>query len=202
MKKILLLAFAAVLAVSANAQIFSYGIKGGINHTNPNISNMKIGDYKLFNDQSEIGYQFGAFARVKVLMLYIQPEFNYSVQKSRINIQHNGGIVNGSKYQVNTFNIPILVGFKLGPVRLNAGPMYTKYIKTRGAVRDLEGVDFHLNNSGWGYAAGVGVDLFKVVTADLRYEGSFDEQSYLKDGDIRRNLSKPRNLSITLGFFL
>lgn len=203
MKRIALLAFAAIAALSANAQLLQYGIKGGINQTNPNMSSFSIGGSKIYDDSRETGYQFGAFARVKILMLYFQPEINYSVQKSSFTMEQDGGISKGVKYRVNTFNVPLLIGMKIGPLRINAGPMYNRYLKTNDPFeREIDGLTHKFNKSSWGYAMGAGVDLFKIITADLRYEGSFENQSSVTFENVTKNLGKPRNISITVGIFL
>ena len=203
MKRLALAAVVLLLATTANAQLLQYGIKGGINQTNPNIDNFKAGSYKVFDDKREIGYQFGAFARIKLLMIYVQPELNYSVQKSSVSITDNKGATsNGVKYEVSTLNVPVLFGFKLGPVRLNAGPMYTKNISANSAFKNFDGYKYSLNGSSWGYAAGVGIDLFKMLTADLRYEGGFGKQATLTGAQNSISVGKPGNVSLTVGIFL
>lgn len=56
MKRLALAAVVLLLATTANAQLLQYGIKGGINQTNPNIDNFKAGSYKVFDDKREVGY--------------------------------------------------------------------------------------------------------------------------------------------------
>jgi hypothetical protein len=65
-----------------------------------------------------------------------------------------------------------MLGFKLGPLRLNAGPTGSLLINS---PKDLiSDPDFKNNYSRMtiGYQAGLGFDLLNFLTFDIKYEGS------------------------------
>ena len=83
-KSILFLIFAFVFS-AANAQLFSFGIKGGVNDN----SNGEMRDVSGFSDDieiksdSETGYHFGVFGEINLpIWLYIRPELNYTHTES------------------------------------------------------------------------------------------------------------------------
>jgi opacity protein-like surface antigen len=65
-----------------------------------------------------------------------------------------------------------MLGFKLGPLRLNAGPAGSLLINTPKDLISNPDYKNNYNRMTIGYQAGVGFDLFKLLTFDLRYEGS------------------------------
>ena len=65
-----------------------------------------------------------------------------------------------------------MVGLKLGPIRINAGPAANIAIGSpKALVTDSNLKDLYSKTS-FGYQAGVGFDLFKLLTFDVRYEGN------------------------------
>jgi opacity protein-like surface antigen len=65
-----------------------------------------------------------------------------------------------------------MLGFKLGPVRLNAGPAASLLINSPKDLIDDPDFKSMYSNMTIGYQAGIGVDVLKKLTIDVRYEGS------------------------------
>lgn len=167
MKKLILIASVLMIAHVSNAQIFSWGLKAGVNSSkikfddfgldgvpavtvdpanltqpdflidlgdgtsviNPIYIDVTVPNVTFTPSSYELGYHFGAFCRVKVAMLYIQPELIFSQANANIDVTKEdalGEFQNSiSKVTYNNFDIPVLVGIKLGPARLCAGPVAT-----------------------------------------------------------------------------
>jgi len=68
-----------------------------------------------------------------------------------------------------------MLGFKAGPVRLNAGPSARLLINSPKDLIDHPDYKTMYNSLTFGYQAGIGVDLLKRLTVDLRYEGSLQK---------------------------
>lgn len=118
---------------------------------------------------AEIGYQFGVFARVKLLSFYVQPELLFTNSGATVNEIGAGQV----DVDFNKIDVPVMLGMKLGPVRIQAGPSFSfltsvESTDAQGVVEDLKG-DY--NSSTVGYQAGVGIDISKFIF-DLKYEGS------------------------------
>ncbi len=80
--------------------------------------------YSLVQGESVRGYQIGLQTRIKVAMLFVQPELYFNVTGGSVE-----RIIQGSStaellnVQFNRIDIPLLVGVKLGPARINVGPV-------------------------------------------------------------------------------
>ena len=185
------LIFAAVLLLSftmANAQ-FNFGLKAGYNSSLnfENISAVQSGDYNLVDVKSELasGFHAGAFARVFINKLYIQPEVLYSLQKKdyQITLQDiSNNTVSVDKFVTfRTIDVPLLVGYKLldlkvanlrafaGPkFRLNAGSQISFKNLTEGANIDTEALKGEFKDSQIGLEAGAGIDVL-MFALDFRF---------------------------------
>ncbi len=64
------------------------------------------------------------------------------------------------------------MGFKLGPVRLNAGPSASLLINSPKDLIDDPDFESMYSKMTIGYQAGIGIDVLKTLTIDMRYEGS------------------------------
>ncbi|MBE9518544.1 MAG: PorT family protein [Bacteroidetes bacterium] len=178
MKKLILVAIASFFLVQvSNAQLFNYGIKGGIG-----FSSLKIEDITGISDGSDVydlvtgdgvmGYHVGFQTRIKIAMIMIQPEIYFNAGGGTVEQIVEGGATEILDVKFNRIDIPLLVGVKLGPARLNVGPVGSFVISETTDLTELE-PDFELFSSAmtWGFQAGLGLDLSKI-SLDVRYEGS------------------------------
>lgn len=72
-------------------------------------------------------------------------------------------------FEFNRLDVPILAGVKLGPLRLNAGPVMSFTISETN-----EAFKKGIKDATWGYQAGIGLDI-KKISIDIRYEGAFSK---------------------------
>ena len=154
-KLIIPLVAALLLATTASAQMFKIGPKVGLGATVANIEAATSDGSGTIGDkfeQANVSTQVGAFARVKVLGFYVQPEVMVSSLKD--------------------LDIPVLFGTKLGPLRAMAGP-YVRMAFDREAINDTGARETMLQSARYGYQAGLGLDVGKRIIIDLRYEGTF-----------------------------
>lgn len=208
MKKLVLFGLGLVLASSLSfAQFFTFGVKGGVGITNfnsdltnvitPTIDggifdpsldfDINVDELILSQKSANYGYHFGAFARIKVLGIYIQPELYFSSVSSDLTIEEivptAGQDIDVSLIQnqilsqtYNKLDMPILVGLKLGPLRVNAGPVATFIVNNKSEMQEMiTDYETALTKATFGYQAGLGLDLLKKVTIDIRYEGSLSD---------------------------
>ncbi len=162
MKKLTIMCAMLLVTFAASAQ-FDFGPRVALTSSNLNlkdaVANVQEGD-------AEFGYQFGVFMRFKVPVvgLYIQPEVLLSKTESTLNI--NNADVDLS---FNKIDVPIMVGTKIGPLRLNAGPALSFLTSADSDV--LGDVKDNYKSTTFGYQAGIGIDILKFVL-DVKYEGS------------------------------
>jgi hypothetical protein len=203
-KKLLILLFVLAFAKSNEtfAQ-FSLGIRGGVNFSQLKTDNTQsVGANLQQSLDTKTGYVGGVYARIGS-KLFLQPELIFSAKGGSVNILKNGTSQTIAIDYTN-FDVPLLVGYKFGPIRVNAGPMASFTVSNSGLDEALKSVSSNLGESfkkaSYGYQAGGGVDIGSL-SVDLRYEGSLSEVSALSSSNI--NFSQKGNLwQLTVGFKL
>lgn len=119
------------------------------------------------------GYQLGVFMRASFSGISVQPELLYSKMKSGYQIEGAGAY----KLEFDRLNLPIMVGYQLGPVRLQGGPTFGLVLEN--TRQQPNGTVLYLNDeystSSVGYQAGIGVDFHNFVI-DIKYERDLTNQ--------------------------
>jgi hypothetical protein len=165
MKKYLILPLLA-FAFSANAQLFNFGVKGGVNFPNLKISkNSSISD---INTADGFGYHIGAMLRINVPFVYVQPEVLYTKTASDFSFMSNG-TQTSSTYDMQRIDIPVMVGLKLGPAAIFGGPIASFNVSSPNDI-----FNNGYESSTWGYQVGVGLKLWRIL-GEIKYEGPFGD---------------------------
>lgn len=176
MKKVLVILSAILLAAPLYSQV-KFGLKVGAStdftFTNQTLKGTDINVILQNAKNAEWGFQGGVFMRASFSGLYLQPEFLMATATNSVSYEdvEAGGVPVIYNQKFNKINIPVLLGFKLGPVRLNAGPAASILISDPKEI--IEGATY--KRATFGYQAGLGFDLLKKVTFDLRYEGNLNQ---------------------------
>jgi len=185
MKKIFLLLIAISLFASANAQI-KFGVKGGINSSTIKIDDLitvtqGVEEYSLKGIKTaSMGFHAGLMTRVTFFGVFIQPELYFSSTGGQVEVTDIIQDVSSIKtMEFKKLDIPVLVGFKFGPARINAGPVTSIIISSKADLIDKSGYEENLKGASFGYQAGVGLDILNKISLDVRYEGNL---SKLGDG--------------------
>lgn len=225
MKKTLLLAIVALLPAVSFAQ-FQIGIKGGVN-----LSQLKFGEFvttrlnangspavsvngQVIRDNlresfdSRTGTSFGIYTRFGK-NLYIQPELLYSTKAGSFEIVRPDG-TQTVNVTTTSFDVPILLGLKGGPLRVVAGPVISFKVGDNQNLRDaLHQYTTGTLNDAWakayyGYQLGAGLDLGRFGI-DVRREGSISDIAAINlgpSGSTQQFSQKIRSWQITLAMKL
>lgn len=165
MKKTIITLALILVGFSASAQ-FTLGPRVALTSSN---LNLKDAVATVQEGDAEFGYQFGLFARFKVpiIGLYAQPEVLFSSSDNTLNVNNTD-----VDFSFNRIDVPVMLGGKVGPLRINAGPSFSFLTSAEsdvgGVVTDVKD---NYNSTTVGFQAGVGLDLLKFVF-DVKYEGS------------------------------
>ncbi len=174
MRKSLIVILALFVAVPAFSQA-KFGIKAGASTTTvPTYEVTGTGTSIEALDDASWGFHAGIFFRLGFGGIFLQPEVLFSSNTYNYNV-HTTSVAEIDQ-TFNRLEIPVLLGIKLGPLRINAGPSATVPIGEPKALIDDDNWDDMYRGTTIGYQAGVGVDLFDVLTFDVRYGGSFAEK--------------------------
>jgi hypothetical protein len=178
MKKIIIVLLAAFISIPALPQVFKFGIKGGMQSTDLPVYDITSGSTAIEAVKTASwGFHAGAFARIKLLAIYLQPEVVFTTNTFDYNVTENA-VETLKEQKFSRLSVPLLVGVKLGPVRINAGPAAAIQIGSPEAL--VNDPDFENLYAGavWGFQAGLGVDLLKRLTIDARYAGPFSSEVF------------------------
>ena len=182
---------------------FQIGIKGGINlsrltfgnfvstGTNANGSPSVDVNGQTFRDNlseslnSKTGTSFGIYTRFGK-NLFIQPELLYTSLSGQFDVVRNGKPETVT-IQTTSFDVPVLLGLKGGPLRVMAGPIASFRVDNNAGLSDaLKQYTGGTLNDAWqkayyGYQVGGGLDLGKLGL-DVRYQGNLSDIAQINGG--------------------
>ena len=176
MKKILVLILLSALTMLGYSQV-KVGIKGGLNFSKFNADQVETTDYRLNTfDGRKTGYHIGIFSRIDLFGLFVQPELIYTVLRGETEVFNlaTQTMLDAAQIQISRLDIPALVGAKVGPVRLGAGPVASFNISNRTELEDLIGYIPEIRTATIGYQVGAGINVLSF-TFDLRFEGNLSK---------------------------
>ena len=197
MKRILFgLATALLLPALTHAQGFQIGVKGGVNlskltfgpfvkaATNTNgsptvdVNGQTLRESISDSYQSRTGTSFGIYTRFGK-NLFIQPEVMYTTQEGQFDVIRNG-VTNNVTIKTTSFDVPVLLGLKGGPLRFMVGPMASFRINDNAGLSNaLKQYTAGTLNDAWSkayysYQIGGGLDLGSLGL-DVRYQGNLSD---------------------------
>ncbi len=183
MKKqlLVLLAFMALQTTIVHAQ-FKFGVRGGISTTEIEPDQIVIGSkddaeaFGLAVEEANYSFHGGIFFRIGN-KFFVQPEVLFNTSKVTFRLEDFGNISTYDGLREETYNyldIPFMMGWKLGPLRFQAGPVGHVFLDSEADFSDLEDYDPEFSKFTMGWQAGLGLDIWKIIL-DFKYEGSFQK---------------------------
>jgi len=181
MKKLLVILLTVFIALPAFSQ---FGIKLGLSTTSITMEDAQkvttAGNINYLIDKAKganYGIHGGLFFRLNIKKLYIQPEVLFATRSNEYTLLNVKTLADSAavKQNFNKLSIPVMIGLKFGPLRINAGPAASLAIGSPKELIDKPDLKAMYAKMSFGYQAGVGLDLFKKLTIDLRYEGSLQK---------------------------
>ncbi|MEE4198321.1 MAG: porin family protein [Bacteroidales bacterium] len=216
MKKLVLIAILTLPFFMVSQAQIKFGIKAGLTSTSiktdevyTDLNNADVQSLKVKGQNANVGFQGGIFSRITIVNFYVQPELLFTSTSGEVEVttlfadDQTESVIRDQEFRQIDF--PIMLGYKFGPLRLQAGPVGTIMLDSDPAlsmVQTLE-VKEEFNGATWGYQVGVGLDILKKVTIDVKYEGNL---SKLGDGikiagETRNFDSRNSQLIATVGIF-
>ena len=175
MKKILLVILVALIASPAFPQV-KFGVKVGASTSSVPTYDFSTGANNIHAlDDAAWGFNAGLFLRGQLGPIFLQPEINFTTTSYEYDVTTTT-ITELRKQRFNRLEIPVLIGVKLGPIRLNAGPSAIIPIGKPKNLLDEDNFDDMYRGTTFGYQAGVGIDIFDTITLDARYGGSLAKE--------------------------
>jgi hypothetical protein len=201
----LLLALSLCFAVPAFSQL-KFGLKVGGSTTS-----IDAKDFRVANTIDSLGVAFenanygihgGLVIRAQIGNVLIQPEvlFNSSSVDYRVTELDNlTEQIKTEKFQY--LDIPILLGYKLGPLRLMAGPQGHIFINNSSELTDFDSYDDKFDKMTISWLGGLGLDIWSLML-DVRYEGGLQRfGDHIRFGNQQFDFAdRPSRWTFSVGF--
>ena len=209
----------------SGSKFFTYGLKVGANFSQLNTLEFKtprltgpggtpvvsggqtVYDFFQDNSKSTTGIVGGIFLRFGK-KIFIQPELLVSAKGGSFDLIRAGLATQQIDVRLTTLDIPVLVGFKLGPLRLNAGPMASLTVSRSQSLKDAlnqystQSIGETVKQAVFGYQAGIGITLLGLQL-DGRYEGNLSDLAQVGitvPGNDARFSTKTTLWQLTVGY--
>ncbi|WP_460190595.1 porin family protein [Urechidicola sp. KH5] len=184
--------FLIICSNTASAQIFDFGIKGGLNYAS-NGDLITEAEEIIDNPDSNIGFHVGVYLKTKG-RIYFRPELLYTQTSSTYKTSTNKVELN-----VDKLDMPLLLGFKLiGPIHIMGGPSLQYILDTDLEDVNLSDVEKDITVGG---TIGLGLKLGNFGV-DARYERGFteNEANFLGDEVSGRVDTRPSQFIVGASF--
>ena len=198
----------ALFCMCAASQL-DLGVRAGLNISNFRTSEILIPDQHRINSSAEgnLGYHAGGFVRANLFGLFIQPELIFTSISSDFVVEDISDPQNItrqlSKQSIGRVDVPVIIGAKLGNLRIGLGPVGSMIISDKSDLKEISGYEEKIKNATLGYQLGGGFDIWKF-TLDVRYEGNLTKLGdYIDTGTVNEKFdSRARQVIFSLGFKL
>jgi len=157
MKKITICLAIGLFPLAIYSQV-DVGVKAGISLSNIS-ADMVTNDYKIISTpESKMGYHFGGFVHASLFGVFIQPELLFtSIASDYIVTDLHTLEENVSDQRIGRVDVPVIIGAKLGTLRLGVGPVASFIVSNNSELEDITGYKQNLwipVGSGTGYMEG------------------------------------------------
>lgn len=189
MKKIIIVLLAVMTFNIANAQFLRFGFKAGVSSTNVKFDDIKniessdgLKEYAIKQGDSKMGFHAGLYGRIQLMGLFVQPELLFTHSQGEVVLADvTASQMYTETQKFNKIDIPVIVGWKFGPARFGIGPVASFMLSENDGLKDKlssissEVTDNKFRKATFGYQVGVGLDILKKITLDVRYEGNLSK---------------------------
>lgn len=165
-----------IIHTAASGQ-FELGIKTGVSSTNLQPGSIIIGtgdqSSTLSIKEANYGFHFGLYTRVTVANIFVEPAFLFNSSSVDYNLEEgifDSGVIKTVRTETyNNLDIPLMVGMKIGPLRIQGGPVAHIFLNSASDLTAIDGYAQQFREASYGIQGGLGLDILKV-RLDLNYE--------------------------------
>ena len=182
MRQLLFITVLLVSAATASAQVkFRVGARAGLA-----TSDVQTGDVSFSNDGRDFALKLedarysihgGLFMQLRLNKLVLQPEvlFNSSRTDYRLQEFTNAEVIESVRSENYQYvDVPFMVGYKWGPLRLQLGPVAHMFVSSNSELNGVADYEALFEKASMGYQAGVGLDFWNVLL-DFKYQSAFEQ---------------------------
>ena len=203
--KIFLFILSALISLNSFSQI-KLGVRLGVMSSTIKASDFTTssGTHVQTLSNAKIGFQGGLVLRITVAKIFLQPEALLSSTGGEVRVSdvNSTTIVN---QRFTKLDVPVLIGTKLGPIRLGVGPVASVILNKPSDAINFSGssIENKYHKATFGYQLGAGFDLGKKFAIDLKYEGNFSKlgNGVVIDNNTYKFDSRTRQWILGIGLF-
>lgn len=204
MKKLILTTVIALIAFNLFAQV-KFGVRAGFAAGLEEVKEVELGNGdKLGLTDIKGGIHFGVVSQIQINKFFIQPEVLFNSNSAEFtlsSIKTSEGRDSMLSERYNNIDIPLMMGYKTGSLRLQAGPVGHVFVSNKSELLNKEGFNEAFADISYGYQAGIGLDIWKLMI-DVKYEGNFtDFDEHIQFDNMNVELSDaPKRWVFTVGY--
>lgn len=119
----------------------------------------------------------GLFLQLRVGNIIVQPEVLFVSTRNDYLLRDFSSPTIIESVRTETFqnvDIPFMLGYKWGPLRLQAGPVGQFHVSSNSDLFGIADYQDNFKDFTLSYQAGIGLDLWNVLL-DFKYQGSFQD---------------------------
>ena len=176
MKRFIISAIAYLCILSTSIGQFELGVKAGVSSFDLAKEGIVFkegnSEYKLNFSNAEYGVHFGVYSQIRFLGLYLEPAVLLNSNTVNFNLEEiseNGPLNTLKSETYRNVDIPLLIGAKLGFLKLQAGPVAHFYLNSTSDLFSFSGYKHNFKSATYGGQIGLGVDVWKFQL-DILYE--------------------------------
>lgn len=204
MKKLILTTVIAFIAFNLFAQV-KFGVRAGFAAGLQDVNEVRLGNGDTLGlTDIKGGVHFGVVTQIQINKFFIQPEVLFNSNTAEYTLSSDideSGLRNTIRERYNNVDVPVMMGYKTGSLRLQAGPVGHVFVSNSSTLLKKEGFMEAFKSMTYGYQAGVGLDIWKFMF-DVKYEGNFtdfDEHIQFENMDVELS-DAPKRWVFTVGY--
>lgn len=158
---------------------FEMGLKAGLSSTDLSpesiIFNNGENTTEISIAEAKYGFHLGLYTRISIANIFIEPAFLFNSTSVDYNLTEqifDTGIFSSIGSETyNNLDIPLMVGMKVGFLRLQGGPVAHIFLNSASDLTDIDGYSQKFKDATYGVQGGLGLDIGKI-RLDLNYEAN------------------------------
>jgi hypothetical protein len=168
-KHINLILLILIISFTAQAQV-GFGLRGGLNFSSFPVETYDFDDVEIETlPDSYTGWHIGGVLQARIMNFFIQPELLFVSSGNYLRLRESGEDDFFYRQNFSKIDLPVLMGAKLGPLRLGVGPVASYLISSSSEIEDLDaerGLDIKekFNNATFGFQLGAGIDPWEYTS--------------------------------------
>lgn len=205
--RIILASIFILIAVGQSFGQVKFGFKAGLSSYDLGRDSIRVVDdqneerFTVGINEAQYGFHAGIVLQANLNGFVIQPEVVWNTNRVDYRVTDANNVTQVVTESFQFLDIPLMIGTKAGPLRLNIGPVGHVFLNNTSGLLDFDGYKEDFSTVTFGYQAGIGLDFWKLLI-DVRYEGNLnnfgDHMSFF--GQQYTFSDQPRRLLASVAF--